>query len=194
MSAGEWVLPPVPPYKPRCREVKILKSKSRQVSVTAIFAALYAVGVVLLAPISFGVYQVRVADALLPLSMIFGMPAAAGLSLGCLIANIYGGLGITDIIGGALANFLACSIAYRIGRNGVIRRFLGCLAESITITVIVGGYLSVIFEVPVEIGLLGVFIGSILAINVLGFALLEILYRSPIGKNWVKPKQLHETL
>jgi len=103
-----------------------LKSKSRQVSVTAIFAALYAVGVVLLAPISFGVYQVRVADALLPLSMIFGMPAAAGLSLGCLIANIYGGLGITDIIGGALANFLACSIAYRIGRNGVIRRFLGC--------------------------------------------------------------------
>jgi len=171
-----------------------LKSKSRQVSVTAIFAALYAVGVVLLAPISFGVYQVRVADALLPLSMIFGMPAAAGLSLGCLIANIYGGLGITDIIGGALANFLACSIAYRIGRNGVIRRFLGCLAESITITVIVGGYLSVIFEVPVEIGLLGVFIGSILAINVLGFALLEILYRSPIGKNWVKPKQLHETL
>jgi len=150
---------------------------------TAIFAALYAVGVVLLAPMSFGVYQVRVADALLPLSIIFGMPAATGLSLGCLIANIYGGLGITDIIGGALANFLACSIAYRIGRNGVIRRFLGCLAESITITVIVGGYLSVIFEVPVEIGLLGVFIGSIVAINVLGFALLEILYRSPVGKD-----------
>ena len=165
-----------------------MKSKSRQISVTAIFAALYAVGVVLLAPISFGVYQVRVADALLPLSIIFGMPAAAGLSLGCLIANIYGGLGITDIIGGALANFLACSIAYRIGRNGIIRRFLGCLAENITITVIVGGYLSLIFEVPIEIGLLGVFIGSIVAINVLGFALLEILYRSPIGKNWVKPE------
>ncbi|MCK5563015.1 QueT transporter family protein, partial [Candidatus Bathyarchaeota archaeon] len=87
-----------------------MKITSKQVSVFMVFTALYATSVVILAPISFGVYQVRLADSLLPLSMIFGIPSAIGLSLGCIISNVYGGLGIIDIIGGTMANFVACSL------------------------------------------------------------------------------------
>ncbi|MEM4488603.1 MAG: QueT transporter family protein, partial [Desulfurococcaceae archaeon] len=85
--------------------------KTEEISLIAIFATLYAVAVISLAPISFGIWQIRIADMLLPLSIIFGMPCTIGLSLGCLIANIYGGLGIIDILGGTIANFLACHIA-----------------------------------------------------------------------------------
>ncbi|MGB9675584.1 MAG: QueT transporter family protein [Candidatus Bathyarchaeales archaeon] len=154
-----------------------------EVALTAVFAGLYAAGVVFLAPVSFGVYQVRVADALLPLSMIFGLPSAIGLSLGCLVANVYGGLGIVDVVGGTIANFVACTLAWYIGRGGFARRFLGSLVETLTITMIVGGYLSLIFNVPIEVGLLGIFIGSVIAINVLGFVLEEGLQRSGIWKN-----------
>ncbi|MEM3725554.1 MAG: QueT transporter family protein [Candidatus Bathyarchaeia archaeon] len=161
-----------------------MKFDSRDLALTAVFAALYAALVILLAPISFGVYQVRVADALLPLSMIFGLPIAIGSSLGCLVANVYGGLGAIDIVGGAIANFLACVSAWYVGRSGFASRLLGSFIETVVITVIVGGYLSLIFDVPVELGLFGIFVGSIVSINILGFALEEVLQRSGVWKRY----------
>jgi uncharacterized membrane protein len=159
---------------------------SKDITLTIIFASLYAIGVIILAPISFSIYQVRIADALLPLSMIFGMPSALGLGLGAVVANIYGGFGIIDIVGGSAANFVACMVAWWISRrNGFTSRFLGAIAETVTITVIVGGYLSLIFQVPVEYGLFGILIGSIIAINVLGFLVEETLRRSNIIKRLV---------
>jgi len=159
-----------------------LEFDTEDLALAAVFAALYAAGVIFLAPISFGVYQVRIADALLPLSMIFGVPVAIGSGLGCLVANVYGGLGIVDVTGGTVANLVACTLAWYVGRGGVARRFLGSFVETAVITAIVGGYLSLIFGVPVELGLFGIFVGSIVAINILGFALLEGLYRSGVAK------------
>ena len=148
-----------------------------------VFAALYAVGVVFLAPISFGVYQVRLADALLPLSMIFGVPSALGFSLGCIISNVYGGLGIIDVVGGATANLVAGVLAWYVGsKGGGFQRFLGSIVETGVVALIVGGYLSLIFQVPVEFGLLGVLVGSAIAINVIGFPIEEAIRRSKIFK------------
>ncbi|MEM2319440.1 MAG: QueT transporter family protein [Candidatus Bathyarchaeia archaeon] len=170
-----------------------MKFESRDVALTAVFAALYAAGVVLLAPISFSIYQVRVADALLPLSMLFGLPVAVGSSLGCLVANVYGGLGIIDIVGGAVANFAACALAWYVGRGGFVQRLLGSFTETAVVTIIVGGYLSLIFEVPLELGLFGVFVGSVVAINILGFALLEGLLRSGVVKGCAEKGKLQKT-
>ena len=156
-----------------------MKVSARWASLIAIFAALYAVGVIFLAPISFNVYQVRLADALLPLSMIFGIPSAIGLGLGCVVANVYGGLGIIDIIGGSTANFIAGTLAWYLARKkGVSYRLMGSLVETITITLIVGGYLWLIFDLPVEISIVGLLVGSIIAINVIGFPIQEIVRRS----------------
>jgi uncharacterized membrane protein len=179
--AGEWTSTRSANTNPGVGGEK-LKFDSRDLALTAVFAALYAVLVILLAPISFGIYQVRIADVLLPLSMIFGLPVAIGSSLGCLVANVYGGLGVIDIVGGATANFLACILAWYIGRGGFARRLLGSFVETLVITTIVGGYLSLIFDVPVEFGLFGIFVGSIVAINILGFALEEILQQNGVWK------------
>ena len=155
-----------------------MRTNSRRISIIVIFAALYAVGVIFLAPISYGFFQVRLADALLPLSMIFGIPSAIGLSLGCIVSNVYGGLGLVDIIGGSIANFVACTLAWYVARkSGFGRRFMGSVVQTIVITLIVGGYLWIIFEVPIEFSLAGVFVGSLIAINILGFAVQETIRR-----------------
>ena len=162
-----------------------MKSNTLRLSIFAIFAALYAVGVVVLAPISFGVYQVRVADIFLPLSMIFGLPSALGFGLGAAISNIYGGLGIVDVVGGSVANIVACTLAWYISKNGNIKnRFIGSILETLTISIIVGLYLATLFQVPLEIGLVGVMIGSIISINICGFPLEEILRKNSFIKKF----------
>jgi len=111
--------------------------------------------------------------------MIFGVPSAVGLSLGCLVANVYGGLGIIDIVGGSLANFIGCTLAWYVAkRNSFMHRILGGIIETIIITAIVGGYLSFIFYVPLEFGLFGVLVRSIIAINILGFLIEEAIRRN----------------
>ena len=162
-----------------------MKINTKKLAVVAVFASLYTVGVVFLAPISFGVYQVRLADAMLPLSMIFGVPGALGFSLGCIVSNLYGGLGIIDVVGGAAANLVACTLAWYIGGRGRgFQRFLGSIVETGIVTLIVGGYLSLIFQVPVEFGLLGVLVGSTIAINVIGFPIEEVIRRSKIFRKY----------
>ena len=162
-----------------------MKLNTKKLAVVTVFAALYAVGVIFLAPISFGIVQVRVADAMLPLSMIFGLPCALGLSLGCIVSNVYGGLGVIDIVGGATANLVACTLAWYIGRKGGrAQRFVGTVAETAAISLIVGGYLAVIFQVPIEVGFLGILIGSTIAVNAIGFPIEEAVRRSKIFRKY----------
>lgn len=174
-----------------------MRSRARSIAISSVLASLYAVLVVTLAPFSFLPFQVRVADALLSLSMLFGMPAVYGLSIGCAVANyagglmLFGGASIIDVTGGAVANFLACYLAWLIGRHGgVKRRFLATLVQTVVITLIVGSYLWFLVGMPSTYNILGlelpglfavvlgVAIGSVIAINVMGFALEEAIRRT----------------
>ena len=154
-----------------------MKGRKSVVAVfTAGFAALYAVGVMVLAPISFQVFQVRVADALLPLAILFGWPAILGLSLGAFVANLFGGLGPVDIVGGSVANLVAGYVAWRVAAGGGKWRVLVAIGLQILIvTVIVGTYLSYILALPLGITWFGVMVGSIVAVGFLGLLLLRAL-------------------
>ncbi len=59
-----------------------IKMNTRELTLTAVFAALYAAIVIVLAPISFGPVQLRLADVLIPFSALFGIPAIFGVTLG----------------------------------------------------------------------------------------------------------------
>jgi len=145
-------------------------------TLTATFAAVYAIGVYFLTPISFLPFQVRVADALLPLAMLFGWPAIIGLSIGAFVANFFGPLGVVDIVGGAFANFLATFLAWRLFRNRSRSwQLVGVAEEIVVVTLIVGTYLSYLLAQHLLLVWLGVLSGSILAIGVLGSALLIAL-------------------
>ena len=147
--------------------------ETRKIALGSVIAALYAICVIVLAPISFLLFQVRVADALIPLSIVFGMPVVLGVTLGNIIANIYGGLGYIDIIGGSIANFLAAYVGWKIGsRNFVGSQFVATVAHNIVVSSVVGSYLAMLFNVPLEVGFLGVLLGSVISMNIIGYALI----------------------
>jgi uncharacterized membrane protein len=150
----------------------------KEISATAIFAALYATAVVALTPISFSIFQIRVADAFLPLAIMFSWPTITGVTLGTIIANFFGGLGMIDVLGGSAANFAATFLAWRIGRMEVKGSWLYAIAiEVVTVTLIVGTYLSYLLNLPLAMGFSGILLGSVIAIGVLGYILLKAISR-----------------
>jgi len=179
--AREWDLPPVARKTPASGGKQLRSRSTIRVTLTAVFAALYAVGVIFLAPISFQAFQVRIADALLPLSILLGWPVVLGVTIGAFVANFFGGLGPVDMIGGAVANFVATLAAWMIARRrNRITALAGVAAEIIIVTLVVGTYLSYLLALPIGVGLLGVFLGSVIAIGLLGSILLFALSSSHV--------------
>jgi uncharacterized membrane protein len=146
-----------------------------------VFAALYAALVYALPGISFQLVQVRVADALIPLSIIFGWPVVIGVTIGAAVANVISPLPsiIVDITFGSMANFIASFLALKIGgwkRNkSVVNESLGCVVATAVITFIVGTYLAVITEMDLWIWWLGIGIGSVISISILGYMLIQVM-------------------
>jgi len=159
---------------------------TRDVSLTALFAGLYAVLVVVLAPISFGPVQLRVADVLIPLSALFGWPVALGVTIGCFLGNVYVWLGPHDVVFGPIANLIAAAIILQLRK----RRLLACLVGALPIGVIVGGgYLWLYFNPPDIFGLalpawvammISITLSSFIAITIIGYMLLVAISRPSI--------------
>ena len=152
----------------------------KNLALTTIFAALYAVLVVSLAGISFQLVQVRIADALIPLSIVFGWPAVIGVTVGCVISNVASPLPsvLVDATLGAAANFFSSLVAWRIGIwKRPFSSFLGCLIAALLVTFAVGTYLAVITEMELWVWWLGMGVGSLISICGIGYPLVEVLQR-----------------
>ena len=83
-----------------------------------VFAALYVLLALALAPISYGILQFRLSEVLVALPLL-SSAAVPGVFLGCLIANVLNpqNLGLVDIFGGSLATLAAACISYALGRG-----------------------------------------------------------------------------
>ncbi len=93
------------------------QQRIRQMVYAAVIAAAYTTLSMVLAPISFGYIQFRVAEALAILP-VFGPSAIWGLTLGCAITNLIGMstganfLGLLDVFVGTLATLFAATVTY----------------------------------------------------------------------------------
>lgn len=139
--------------------------------------------VVVLAPISFGPVQLRVADCLIPFSALLGWPAVVGVSLGCFVGNSYFMLGIVDVFGGTIANLIAASLIFYLRRQ----LFPACIVGSMILGIIVGGYLWIYFPPPSIGGLnlpvwaamvVSIALSSIIAVAGIGYLLVRALCKS----------------
>ena len=74
---------------------------------TGLIAAIYTVITLAIAPLGYGPIQFRISEILVLLAFIDPF-YTAGLTLGCLLSNIFGGLGLLDIVFGSLATFISC--------------------------------------------------------------------------------------
>ena len=111
----------------------------RFVVFNGIIAALYVALSYLLAPISYGPVQARVAECM-TVFPIFSIRTIPGITLGCLIANLINpdNLGPVDIIFGTCATLIAGLLSNRLGKK---IKWLGLIPPVVVNGLIVGGYL-----------------------------------------------------
>ena len=135
----------------------------------ALVAGVYASLTMIFAPVSFGPVQVRVAEALTLLPWLW-IEAIPGLFVGCLIANLMGGFGIIDVIFGSAATLIAALITYRMPN-----RYLAAVPPVAVNALVVGGYLSVLLDLPLLLTMLYVGAGQMVACFGLGIPLLSTI-------------------
>jgi uncharacterized membrane protein len=142
----------------------------------AFIAAIYVTINIIFAPISYGPLQVRIAEALTVLPFID--PAAiGGLFLGCVLSNLWGGLGLADVLGGSLCTLLAAILTSRM-KKPVLAPLPPVLVNAIGVSL----YLHLLFELPYYLTLVYIGIGELIACYLIGYPLLLILLRRGI---WV---------
>jgi hypothetical protein len=173
--------------------VKSYQHPTVRIAISGIIGALYATLVIFFWFGSFTIPQVRIADSLMPLAFIFGYAAAVGLSIGCIVGNYYGfAVGSTvsfDIVGGAVANFIAAILAYKLhnafvarNRNGFVWVQIAILVENIVVTVIVGTYMAILvpfggdFLSSASLWYLTLFFGSLISMNCIGYLVWKMTY------------------
>lgn len=140
----------------------------------AVIAAVYTSLTLLLSPLSYGVMQIRVAEALTVLPAL--TPAAIpGLFIGCLVSNMVGPYGVLDMVLGSGATLIAAVASYKL-RN---RPALVPLPPVIVNGIVIGAMLTFAYKVPVPLpaAMLWVSLGQAVACYGLGLPLLHYLRR-----------------
>jgi uncharacterized membrane protein len=176
-----------------------VKFDTRDITLTATFAALYAVINLLqsVSPIGnpsiYGPIQLRLSDFLIALAALFGLPVAFGVTVGCAVVNVFGPIGFIDVIFGSLANLIAASLVMLLRKH----KLLACVVGALSIGVIVGGgYLWVFYPYqPAELAflpvwtttLISILVSSLIAIAIIGYMVLQILSRPGI----IEPLKSH---
>lgn len=146
--------------------------RTRYLTEAALIAAMYAVLTIAFAPISYGQVQFRVSEVLTVLP--FFTPAAIpGLFVGCIVANIYGGQGLLDIVFGSLATLLAAYLTYK-----APKRWMAPLPPIIANGVVVALILYYTVQAPLFITMGWVAAGEAVACYVLGYPLILLLDKS----------------
>jgi len=166
-----------------------VKFDSRDLTSTAVFAALYVVINIVQTvsvgnPTIYGPIQLRVADFMIALAALFGWPIIVGVTLGCFLTNAYYFIGAPDVILGPIANLIAACIVLFLRK----RRLLACVVGALPIGFIVGSYLWLFFPPPEVLGTLpawaamivSITISSLIAVAVIGYTLLSVLSRPGI--------------
>lgn len=148
----------------------------------AIIAAVYITLTVALMPLSYGVMQIRVSEALTILP--FFTPAAIpGLFVGCIVSNMLGPYGILDMICGSGATLLAAVGSYLLRNKPLLVPLPPVLANGI----IIGSLLYYAYGVglPLIACILWVAAGEFIACYAIGYPLLRYL------KKYKKIFELH---
>ncbi|MCS7233682.1 MAG: QueT transporter family protein [Synergistetes bacterium] len=133
----------------------------------ALIGSLYAVLTILLAPISYGPVQVRITEALTVLPYVRRV-YMWGLFGGCIVANIYGGLGVWDVIGGSLCTLLAGFLT-----SIMPKPQLAPLPPIVVNAFGVSLYLHFIFNLPYWVTVMYIALGEAIACFALGYPFLR---------------------
>lgn len=147
---------------------------------SAVVAAVYIALTLAAAPISFGVVQVRISEALTVLPALSPY-SIGGLFVGCLISNIFTGQ-IVDIIFGSLTTLASAVCTYFLRK----RKYLVPLPPVVLNGVIVGGYLTALYGGVWYVNMLTVALGEVVSCYGLGLLLLSLVKKNNQLRDFLK--------
>jgi len=147
---------------------KPLEITTRYMARVGIIAALYVAITLAFAPISYGQVQIRLAEALALLPMLFP-EAILGLFIGCLLANLMGPWGAVDIIFGSLTTLMAAFVTYRF-RYTPVAYLSPILLNAFGVSL----YLYAFFRIPYWVTVIYIAAGQAVAVLALGIPLLRL--------------------
>jgi len=151
-----------------------MKIKSRDLSLVAIFAALYTVMVWLFAPISFYALQFRVAGVIRP--AIAKKPILAlGYAIGVVVGNLFSPFaGMYELMFMPFMSFVAGVLGYALGRVFGGSYLVTGVVIATVIPISVSWMLSQLFSLPILLTLPSLFVSE-QVINLIGAALFKVI-------------------
>lgn len=141
---------------------------AKYIAKAAIIAAIYVVFTVILGEFAYGPVQFRIAEALVILPLV-EPSSILGVTIGCMVANIFGGYGPIDIFGGSLVTLIAAYFTSKMPN-----RVLAVLPPVLLNALIVSIWVSKLSGIPYIAIALNIALGEAVAVGVLGMILLSI--------------------
>ncbi|SKA72907.1 Uncharacterized membrane protein [Clostridium sp. USBA 49] len=162
-----------------------MKISTKKIVFTSVIAAIYAVLTIILKPISYGPLQIRISEALTVLPF-FSSFSILGLTIGCFISNIFGDVGMLDIIFGPIATLLSAILTYLIGKsNFKFSKFLAPIPPIVINGIVVGKILNYTQNFPLIPTMLWVGFGELIACYIIGLPLMSLIEKNPKLKSYL---------
>lgn len=156
---------------------------TKNLCLSAVIAALYAALTLAFQPIGYGAVQFRISEAMTLLPVLFPQ-AIPGLTLGCLISNLFSPLGVSvyDVVFGTLATLIAATLTWRMRGN----IWLKALPPVLCNAVIVGMVLTYAYGIDILwMNMLTVGFGEAVVCYALGVPLIKLLKKRDLSQ-WQK--------
>ncbi len=147
------------------------RRNTRFLVMTALVAAIYAVLTLMIAPLSFGMVQVRFSEMLVLLAFI-DRRYAPGLILGCFIANCFSPFGIMDIVFGT-----SCTAMAMVGITRFSKTLFGASMWAVFCNSFIGIELY-LFGSPLWLSMAMVALGEFLSVSCCGVALFRQMMKN----------------
>lgn len=154
------------------------KLNTRTIALSGIVAAVYAV-ITIVWPLSYGSVQFRLSEALCVLPA-FVPVTGIGLTVGCLVANLFSTVSALDIVIGTIATAIGCVFTTRCKKVWTMP-----LPTVISNTVLVGAMLAFVYSPDAllqgfVVNAAGVAFGELVVLYALGVPLAVYLKRSNV--------------
>lgn len=156
---------------------------TKNLCLSAVIAALYAALTLAFQPIGYGAVQFRISEAMTLLPVLFPQ-AIPGLTLGCLISNLFSPLGVSvyDVVFGTLATLIAAMLTWRMRGN----IWLKALPPVLCNAVIIGMVLTYAYGIDILwMNMLTVGFGEAVVCYALGVPLIKLLEKRDLSQ-WQK--------
>ena len=162
-----------------------MKIQSKDVALIGLYAALYAALVVVLGGFSYGPVQVRIADSMLAVVPLLGLPGVLGHTLGVFIANMFSTVGLIDLLNTIPSFAMSFVVHYVYKRTQNDHTVIGtCIAYSVVLGVTVGWMLSYVYSLPLLLTMAYVAVGNTIASVLIGWPLFKVLKKTGVFQKW----------